>query len=167
MPGTGGTVPHRSQVNWVFQREPYKGRTTIIVDGKQYYIGHGNPGLGLDLDGEENNCLIDSLRQCIGVKCSRIAVRRDLVARHQHDPGRAKVTLNSYLDVEDHWRTILGSIFLHQTDGESDTFDTEDYCVIGLYRQGDNGVVLGNLSARYRLVVMNTDDVHFDPCLPM
>jgi hypothetical protein len=26
---------------------------------------------------------------------------------------------------------------------------------------------LGNLTARYRLVIMNTGDYHFDPCLPL
>jgi hypothetical protein len=26
---------------------------------------------------------------------------------------------------------------------------------------------LGNLTARYRLVIINTGDYHFDPCLPV
>jgi hypothetical protein len=118
------------------------------------------------MDGEENNCLIDSLRQCIGVECSRVAVRHDLMEAHRFGLGRAEVSFGSYLDVEEHWKTILTSIFRHQTDVDFLACDINDYCVIALSRQGEHGVVLGNLTARYRLVIMNTGDVHFDPCLP-
>ena len=99
VPGTGGRAPHRSQVNWRFVENSARGKTTIVVEGQPYYIGWGNPGQSKD--GEKNNCLIDSLLQCIGVDCSRKAVRRDLVAAHEHDLGRAKVTFSSYLDVSD------------------------------------------------------------------
>ena len=165
VPGTGGSAPHRSQVDWHLVESKERGRATVVVEGKPYYIGHGNPGLLMD--GEENNCLIDSLRQCIGVECSRVAVRRDLMEAHHSDLGRANVTLGSYLDVEEHWRTLLTSIFRHQTNVDFHACDIDDYCVIALVRQGEHGVVLGNLTARYRLVIINTGDYHFDPCLPV
>ena len=90
------------------------------------------------------------------------------MSKHQSDVGRAKVTLRSYPDVEEHWRTILTSIFEHQSAPDFNATAIEDYCIIALYKDREgNGVVVGKLSARYRLVVMNSSDIHFDPCLPL
>ena len=39
--------------------------------------------------------------------------------------------------------------------------------VISLYRDNvNNGLVVGDVRAPQRLVIMNTSDMHFDPCLP-
>ena len=138
----------------------------ILSIAHMYYVGHGDPGS--TAEGEFNNCLIDSLRQCIGVPCSRPAVRNDLIVRHQFDVGRARVTHDSYLDVGEHWTSILSSIFRHHTAATSVPSSLEDYCVIALYRDREgHGVVMGSLAARYTLVVMNSSDIHFDPCLPL
>ena len=66
--------PHMSQLQWEFVNDA---RTELLVDGVAYEKGYGLPGnVGR---GEMNNCLIDSLRQCLGdIQCGRNAVRRDL-----------------------------------------------------------------------------------------
>ena len=62
----------------------------------------------------------------------------------------------------------MGSILRHNTSGASSSFSPDDYCVIALYgdREG-HGVLVGNKNARCRLIVLNTSDIHFDPCLPL
>ena len=80
--------------------------------------------------------------------------------------ARRVVGLASYLDVEHHWRSILRSIFRHNTEGRPVDCNVDEYCVVAL--AGDrpgHGVVLGNRGAPNRLVVVNWSDVHFDPCL--
>jgi hypothetical protein len=134
-----------------------------------YRRGYGFPG---DSFNEEfNNCLIDSLRQCLGdLQCDRKLVRRDLQDEFGCNNGqdhRRQVTDISYLDVECHWQAILRSFGRHGTSDQIGTFDPNDYCVVALCgdRPG-NGIVLGNLHAPRRLVIINWGDVHFDPCLP-
>jgi hypothetical protein len=160
--GTGGMLPHISQVNWNF----IDGASRVIADGIAYRIGRGDP------DGERNNCLIDSIRQCLGLQVDCRKVRSDLQCMYAAAQGRRKVTETSYLDITEHWEAILESLFKHNTAGANRRRTSiSDYCVIGLYNNSDgnadNGVVAGNVKARYRLVVLNNADVHFDPCLPL
>ena len=157
--------PHMSQLPWEFVNDA---RTELLVDGVAYKKGYGLPG---NVDrGEMNNCLIDSLRQCLGdIQCDRNAVRRDLQAEFASDlpqDPRGVVTARSYLDVEHHWEAIVRSLLHHNTSGLAPSFDPRDYCVVALFgdRPG-HGAVLGNLTAARRLVVVNWGDVHFDPCL--
>ena len=145
-------------------------RTELRVDGFRYRRGYGNPGNGSN--GERNNCLIDSLRQCLGsLTCDRMLVRRDLQAEFGapvDGDQRRIVTGSSYLDVECHWRAILRSFSRHCTAGCPEDCNVDSYCVVALYgdRPG-NGVVLGSRNAPNRLVIVDWSDVHFDPCLPM
>ena len=104
------------------------------------------------------------------LQCDRKLVRRDLQDEFGCDNGqdhRRDVTDSSYLDVECHWQSILRSFGRHGTSDQIGTFDPNDYCVVALCgdRPG-NGIVLGNLHAPRRLVIINWGDVHFDPCLP-
>ena len=164
--GTGGHLPHQSQICWRFNGVTTTGAMRIIVDGRHYYVQYGNPGKLTE--GEQNNCLIDSLRQCLGVQCDRTLVRADLQSVYEFHVGRAKVTFDSYLDVEEHWKVILQSLFRHNTSDASPHCNPDDYCVIALYRNREgHGVVVGSKTARFRLVVLNTSDVHFDACLPL
>ena len=111
-PGTGGAVPHFSQVVWRFNTT--RRRSAIVeVDGVSYYVGHGDPGRATE--NESNNCLIDSLRQCIGIHVDRRRVRADLLQEFSAAIGRARVTQGSFLDFESHWRAILQSISRHNT----------------------------------------------------
>ena len=77
--GTQGAVPHMSgQVTWecTARRTPL-GQVQVLVNGIYYYVGYGDPGRAAK--GEFNNCLIDSLRQCLGVEVDRREVRQDLL----------------------------------------------------------------------------------------
>ena len=165
--GTGGALPHMSQVVWHFAGSTIHGSRKVVVDGVAYYVGHGDPGQ--PSQGEYHNCLIDSLRQCVDIHSDRRAVRADLMRQFAQAIDRAKVTFTSYLDVELHWQSILQSLFKHNRDGLNTTCNFHDYCVIASYVNEDgnvgNGVVLGNVAAPIRLVVLNYSDTHFDPCL--
>ena len=161
--GTQGALPHMSQIPWTFNNAA---RTQLTVDGIAYRRGYGFPG---DVKtGEANNCLIDSIRQCLGnLVCDRRLVREDLKVEYGSATElRQRVTHSSYLDVESHWKAILRSLFRHSTSNTPTTTNVEDYCIVALY--GDcpgNGVVLGDIHAANRLVIVNWGDVHFDPCL--
>jgi hypothetical protein len=167
MPGTEGAVPHFTQVDWrLTDTTTQRGSPIIEVDGVSHYIGHGDPGRASK--GETNNCLIDSLRQCIGMSADRKAVRADLLHEFGNAVGRAQVSQTSFLDVESHWQSIIQSLFKHDTSDLSAHCNTRDYCVIALDSTNPgNGNVSGNLTAPYRLIVMNTSDRHFDPCLQL
>ena len=81
--------------------------------------------------------------------------------------GRARVTLTSFLDVDSHWKEIIESLFRHNLVGLPTDVEADNFCVVALFSdRPDHGVVLGNAHARRRLVVLNTADIHFDPCLP-
>ena len=163
--GTQGQLPHFSQVTWSFTNPE---RTELVVDGLPYRKGYGNPGEASR--GEENNCLIDSLRQTLSLQCDRGSVRLDLQSEFgapDRLEWRRYVSHNSYLDIEFHWRAILRSLFRHNSSGLASNCDLEEYCVLALFGNvPGNGTVLGNPNARYRLVIVNWGDVHFDPCLP-
>ena len=164
--GTGGAVPHYQQVQWKLRGVTRSGAERLVLDGVEYFVGRGNPGN--PCDGEHNNCLIDSLRQCLGITCDRKKVRQDLMAAYGHATGRAKVTSTSYLDVDSHWKALLTSLFRHNEDGLPASVELDWFCVVALYRdRPDNGVVLGDIGNPRvrRLVVLNTRDMHFDPCL--
>jgi hypothetical protein len=163
--GTRGALPHYNQVVWSFNKNTTKQQNSIVdIDGLSYYIGHGNPGRAAE--GESNNCLIDSLRQCVGLLVDRRKVRADLQKEFCNAEGRALVTQTSYLDIEYHWRAILQSLFRYNTSGLPPHCEIHEWCVIALdYSNPGNGNVNGNLAAPNRLVVMNTMDRHFDPCL--
>ena len=145
-----------TQVSW-----HWLGNKSIVLDGKVYDIGYGNPG-GV------NDCLIDSLRQCLGLVSDNRMVRDDLVQHFGNDPDRlARVTDDSFLDVSSHWRILLQSLFKHNLCGASTQCDLQQFCVVSLRRDRmDDGAVLGDPNAPRRLVVMNDRNMHFDPCLP-
>ena len=120
------------------------------------------------IQGGCNDCLIDSLRQCLSLDTDPRKVRSDLMLVFGGAlEARARVTPNSYLDLDSHWRVLLQSLFRHNTCGASPECDLEMFCVVSLYRNNVNsGLVVGNIQAARRLVIFNTSDVHFDPCLP-
>ena len=164
--GTEGNVPHLSQIAWSFAGRAPNGSRRILVDNTAYIVGRGDPGRAED--GEYNNCLIDSLRQCLQIESDRRAVRDDLRRGFAQANGRAKVTATSYLDVDSHWQAILHSLFRHNRSGHQHVCDILDYCVVALAAErAGHGVVLGNINALHRLVALNDRDVHFDPCLPL
>ena len=145
-----------TEVPCSFDGRANQGSTKLLINGHHYYKGRGNPGSARI--GEYNNCLIDSIRQCLGLECNRKLVRQDLERNYGCASGRAKVTEMSYLDVEHHAQD--------NTSGQQSECNIADFCVVALYaNQEGNGSVIGQLTAPNHLVVLNTSDIHFDPCL--
>ena len=168
MQGTGGSLPHRTQVSWSFTGlRDYHHSRILMVDGKEYFEGYGNPGRGID--GEINNCLIDSIRQCLNLVCDRRIVREHLMKKFSHHTGRAQVTKDSFLDVEEHGLDIIQLLYQHNLCGEPKVVDPSRFCIIGLFelKEGEaaHGVVVGNAAAPLRIVVLNIRDAHFNPVL--
>ena len=164
--GTGGSAPHMDQIN----AERVDGG--FLLDGTLYREGRGV--VGAPHTPEQNNCLIDSLRQCLSEAlgshfyCNRNLVRADLQVLYP--PGCSyEVTFSSFLDVTAHGVVILRSLFANTTSHRHVAFDAPAYCIIALSRDlVANGVVVGNKSAPHRLVVLNTGgNTHFNPLLKM
>ena len=155
-----------SQMPWRFTNE--SGFDQLEVDGVQYERRYGNPGKSPAGEGL-NNCLIDSLRQCMdNLHSDREAVRRDLEAEFDEplDDQRRLVTRASFLDIGHHWQAILRSLLRHNTSNRSAAFDPNNYCIVGLFgNRPGHGVVFGRRDAPNRLVVINWYDMHFDACI--
>ena len=61
---------------------------------------------------------------------------------------------------------ILRSLFRHNVSDLPADVDLGLYCVVALAAdREDYGVVVGNVRAPHRLVVLNHSDIHFNPCL--
>ena len=63
---------------------------------------------------------------------------------------------------------IIRILYRRNTSGQESECSVGDVCIIALYanREG-HGSVVGQLTTPNHLVVLNTADVHFDPCLPL
>ena len=111
-PGRGSAVPHMNQLTW-----SWCGVHVLKVDGKVYDVGRVDPG-GC------NDCLIDSFRQCLGLGTDPRKVRRDLMLRFaKPSDARARGNLDSKLDLDSHWQTLLRSLFKHNACGVSSACD--------------------------------------------
>ena len=116
--------------------------------------------------------MIDSLRQTLGLQCDctlvRADLRRDFSEEKSNEP-RYQVGETTYLDIRWHWKAILASLFKHSTSAPTTSLDVNDYRIIALSTQGADrgahGAVEGTFTARHTLVIVNEDDMHFDPCL--
>ena len=78
------------------------------------------------------------------------------------------MAMHSYLDVGAHGRSIVRSLFRHNTNNLPLLCDIDDFYVVAL--SADNvghGTTVGRRGAPYTLVVLNHHDMHFDPCIPM
>ena len=116
----------------------------------------------------ENNCLIDSLRQCLGILADCRHARRDLLAEFAEASGRACVTMHSYLDIEAHGSSIVRNLFLHNTNSRPPICNVDDFYIVAL--SADNvghGTTVGRRGDPFTLVVLNHHDMHFDPCIPV
>ena len=83
------------------------------------------------------------------------------------EDNQARVTANSYLDLESHWKVLLLALFEFNTCGANRECDVDSFCIVSLKRGEEaNGQVVGNIRAPNRIVVMNSENIHFDPCLP-
>jgi len=158
--GTGGST--RRQVNVQLQSDD----RIAVVDNERYIQHYGDPG-GC------NNCLIDSLRQCLGLSADCRLVREDLMRQFRDEPQRIDGRVNqryvgptTFLSVNDHWQSIIRSLFRHNTSNKPTECNIAEFCVISLSSEfRDCGVPLGETTAANRLVVINLYNTHFNPFL--
>ena len=164
--GTGGSVPHFLQINWRPAGKTPTGADIVVVDDKYYYRGKA-PVLG-------NNCLIHSLSQCLRIFMYKPDdVRNDLLQEFGHVKGSAQVTPDNFLDLESHWASIIRSLARHNQCGSVRNFDVSKIRIVCFSQPSfaDSPAILGSVlgnTAEYKrtLVVMNSRNEHFDPCLP-
>ena len=110
----GDNVPHMRQLAWeVLPRRTAQGAQVVRVEGQDFFAGEAN--------GDQNNCLIDTLRQQLGVVADLGAVRKELLKEFPRGPGC--VTPLSFLELEHHWRHVvrlLGALAPHGSAFEPD-----------------------------------------------
>ena len=123
----------------------------IVIDSRAYFRGRAS--------GQQNNCLIDTLRQSLDLVANMTWVRSQLRRRFSHGP--AAVTESNFLTLEHHWRATIELLFEADESGKpklsSDTFTI--ICVDLIYR--DNGEVVG-LGPR-KLHIAREGTNHFVP----
>ena len=164
-----GNIRHRTEVRWQRVGRGHHGERALLIDGEYYSLGGAT--------GSHNNCLIDTLRQCLNMMANVEAVRLRLMREFDTRCGPlcresgenctatcTKVYRRNYLTT-DHWEAALRLLGEH---GEPRrlTFDTSQFClrVIELTWQ-DHGVVLGNPNVQRRLTVAREHGNHFIPVL--
>ena len=84
-------VPRRA--NWWRQHR----HIDVAVDGRVYQMGGAS--------GDGCNCLIDTLKQKLGIICDVPRVRAELQKRHTRGPSRIRP--HDYLELQYHWRDII------------------------------------------------------------
>ena len=162
--GLGPTLPHRTQVECTAAGATESGLPIFRVLGQEYYVGTAS--------GQQNNCLINSLRQCLALQVDVGAVRRELVREFGARRGRSRVDEKSYLELFHHGEPVLRLIHQHCSDGVV-PYEPRDFCIVGInfekcsVDEGRHGEVVGNRDARNHLVLACRSNVHFDPMLPV
>ena len=95
----GDTVPHIRQLSWrPLGQSRQSGNELVEVEGRTFAVGFAT--------GDDNNCLIDTLRQKLpGLVCNLTDVR-DLLQKH-FASGPTKVTAGNFLELEHHWWHVI------------------------------------------------------------
>ena len=119
--------------------------------------------------GDSNNCLIDSLRQCLRIESDNMAVRRELQVEFANAVGAERVTANSYLEVTTHAMAIVRALFKHNRSNRPKDIDPYTFCVVGLSANAasTHGDFAGNVASQERLFVMNIGNCHFNAVIPI
>ena len=165
----GGRLKHRTEFQWQRVGRDDHGARVVRIDGDYYFLGAS--------DGSQNDCLIHSLRQCLGMVANVAAVRHDLMQEFQASCGPAchhtgvactqvctKVYARNFLS-DDHWEAVIRLLGKHCATGRIN-LDPTNFCVriIELTWQ-DNGTVLGNPAAPHRLTIAREGTNHFIPAI--
>jgi len=86
------------QLQWeVVSAAPSDRARILRVDGQLFDLGQAS--------GEDNNCLIDTLRQQLDVQANQAEVRKQLVAAFPGGP--TQVGPWSYLELQHHWQAVV------------------------------------------------------------
>jgi hypothetical protein len=158
--GTGGLLPHRTQVEWSVLGVDRHSSTILRAFERDFFVGKAS--------GEGCNCLIHALSQCLGIITNIDNVRQDLIKQFSSSDGRMKVARKTFLELEYHWLEVLRGIFRHADGHEIPDNLGNIFCVVGLYLDSPgHGLVVGNVAVSARRLVIGCQGfVHFVPCLP-
>ena len=129
------------------------GSEIVRVEGRDFFIGRAS--------GDDNNCLIDTLRQKLNVVVSLQAVR--LLLMDQFPSGPRQVTDWNYLELQHHWRHVIQ--FLGVASHIRKAFDPDRFRIVCIDRQyRGNGDVEGNGPVALHIARVNAN--HFVPLFP-
>ena len=150
----GDHVPHMRQVRWELLRERTLGGSEIVrIEGRDFYFGEAS--------GDDNNCLIDTLKQKLKAFASLQAVRRMLM--DQYPAGPRRVTDENYLELEYHWRHVIE--FLGAASNNVTALNPDRYRIVCIDRgYPGNGDVEGNGAITLHIARVNAN--HFAPLFP-
>ena len=143
----GDTVPH------MFQMDVRRDGAFFWVDGRKYRRGYAS--------GRDNNCLIDTLRQKLGLICNVEWVRSQLQLRFA-EPGLAQVTADNFLTLDLHWESVVDLLF--QNSGRSLRSDAVRIVCVDTQFLG-NGDVRG--TGGLSLFIARENGNRFVPLIPM
>ena len=123
----------------------------IIVNGRRYGRGFAS--------GLQNNCLIDAIRQQLGVAANVAFVRSELQRRFPSGPDF--VSAANFLTLHLHWGAVIDLLFEADVSGKPKVNHTtfQITCVDLTYL--DNGEVVGSGPAKLSIARENTN--HFIP----
>ena len=142
-------MPHMSQTAW-----GYDGNETIIVNEQRYRRGRAS--------GHQNNCLLDTLRQKLGLVVNVEVVRDELQRRFPS--GLAFVGKSNYLTLDYHWMAAIDLLFQADTSGMP-KLDHRRFRIICVdLRYIGNGDVVGE--GPREVIIARENANHFIPLHP-
>ena len=143
--GWGDNVPHISELDWHTEGSDIRIEGALFVRGKATTV--------------QNNCLIDSLRQTLGVVANEKWVRSRLQVQFPHGPEC--VTSSNFLTLEYHWHAVVNALFVADQ-SRRPKLDSHSFRVVcvDLTWEG-NGDVLG--AGPKTLYIAREGQCHFIP----
>lgn len=137
----------------MFQMGVRRDGDCFVVDGRRYRRGFAS--------GRANNCLIDTLRQKLGLVANVDWVRSQLQFRFS-EPGAAQVTAANFLTLDLHWEAVV-DLLLENAERAVRHDAVRIVCVDTEFL--GNGDVLGN--GALSLFIARENGNHFVPLIPM
>lgn len=177
----GGNIRHRTQLAWR-PLPAIAACESVEVEGEEYTLGSAS--------GAGNNCLIDTIRQCMGIDANIALVRQDLQQEFGVScgptcdrfgkscaQGCSRVWPTNFLCLDLHWRAIIRLLGKHCSSGTDLSEDSRcSVTLLGLdshfsvrcidMQRPGHGDVWGDTSAKKVLTLARVNGNHFVPCLP-
>ena len=135
----------------------FEGHNVIVrVNNKDFTMGEAS--------GDGCNCLIDTLRQSLGVICNVSDIRSMLEQRHA---GKAShIAPGSYLELEPHWRDIVDLLSRHNLLRQTFQADRLRIVCVDVNLPGHGDVFpQGNDDGRFPLHIARQSLNHFVPLI--
>ena len=149
----GDNVPHMVQREIRFEGQ------TVFIDNQPFHRGLAS--------GEDNNCLIDTVRQSLHVVGVSLANVRLALQSEFDTPGPARVEPSNYLTLELHWERVLHHV-AHE--GQrlgllSRLLSPAMFRIVAVdWTHRGNGDVVGN--GEHTLYIARENQNHFVPLFP-